>query len=184
MLKFILLAALLASGVTFAGGFSAVEYSNRDGVNGNSDATAIKLTVGTSITDNLAADVSLRQKQDSSDKLKDNRLEGGLTFSAPSTLGLTPYLRTAVGEKYTTSTNYTYYSVEPGVKYAVTDSLSVKAGYRYRNAFSDTNADQTRAWRVGAEYALNKTYSLGLGYDQVRGDSEYNAINASVRMKF
>ena len=185
MRKFVLIAALLASTSAFADGFGAIEYSNRSGVNGASDSDAIKLTVGTEVTKGITADVSLRQKTDDSSKdLKDTRLEGGLTFAAPSTAGFTPYVRTAVGEKFTTTDNFSYYSVEPGVKYAVSDDLSLKLGWRYRDALNTSNADQTRTWRVGANYALTKTYSVGLGYDRVRGDSEYNAVNVSLGMKF
>lgn len=185
MRKFVLIAALLASSTAFAGGFGAIEYSNRSGVNGASDADAIKLTVGTEVTKGVVADISLRQKTDGSTKdLKDTRLEGGLTFAVDSFGGFTPYLRTAVGEKFKTSENYSYYSFEPGVKYAVNNDFSLKLGWRYRDAFNTDNADQTRSWRVGANYNLTKTYSVGLGYDRVRGDSEYNAINIALGMKF
>jgi outer membrane autotransporter protein len=94
------------------------------------------------------------------------------------------YGRGAVGEKFKTASNYTYYSVEPGVKYAVTPALSVKGGYRYRAATDSANADTTRTWRAGVEYAVNKNYFVGLGYDRVRGDSNYNATNVSVGFKF
>jgi len=46
------------------------------------------------------------------------------------------------------------------------------------------NADTTNTWRVGAEYAMTKNYFVGVGYDQVRGDSTYNATNVSVGFKF
>jgi outer membrane autotransporter protein len=62
--------------------------------------------------------------------------------------------------------------------------LSVKAGYRYRAATDSANADTTRAYRLGAEYALTKNYFVGVGYDRVRGDSDYNATNVSVGFKF
>lgn len=185
MKKFIAMAALLAAGTAFAGGFGSVEYSSRDGVDSTADARATKVTMGTDINEMLKVDFSLRQKTDTSNNLGDTRFEGGLTATQPvGTTGLSVYGRGAVGEKFKTSTNYTYYSVEPGVKYAVTPSLSVKAGWRYRAATDSVNADTTRTWRVGAEYALSKNYFVGLGYDRVRGDSDYNATNVSVGFKF
>ena len=184
MKKFILLAMLLAAGTTFAGGFGSVEYSGRDGVNGNSDARATKVTMGTDINSTFKADFSLRQKTDTDNNLSDTRFEGGLTGSVPVAGSLTGYGRVAYGEKFKSSTNYGYYSVEPGVKYAVTPQVSVKLGYRYRAAMDSANADTTRTWRTGVEYALTKNYFVGLGYDQVRGDSEYNATNLIVGFKF
>jgi len=184
MKKFIVLAALLATGTAFAGGFGSVEYSSRDGVNGNADARATKVTMGTDINSTFKADFSLRQKTDTDNDLSDTRFEGGLTGSVPVVGSLTGYGRVAVGEKFKSSTNYSYYSVEPGVKYAVTPELSVKLGYRYRAATDSANADTTRAWRTGVEYAITKNYFVGLGYDQVRGDSEYNATNLIVGFKF
>jgi len=184
MKKIIVLAALLAAGTAFAGGFGAVEYSSRDGVNGNADARATKVTMGTDINSTFKADFSLRQKTDTDNDLSDTRLEAGLTGSVPVAGSLTGYGRVAVGEKFKSSTNYSYYSVEPGVKYAVTPELSVKLGYRYRAASDSVNADTTRTWRTGVEYAITKNYCVGLGYDQVRGDSEYNATNFIVGFKF
>ena len=184
MKKFIVLAILAVSGTAFAGGFGAVEYSSRDGVDGTADARATKVTMGTDLNQTFKADFSLRQKTDTDNDLSDTRLEGGLTGTVPVATGLSAYGRLGVGEKFKSSTNYSYYSVEPGVKYAVTPELSVKLGYRYRAAMDSVNADTTRAWRVGAEYALTKNYFVGLGYDQVRGDSNYNATNVTVGFKF
>jgi opacity protein-like surface antigen len=185
MKKFIVMAALLAASSVFAGSFGAVEYSSRDGVDGGADARATKVTMGTDLNQTFKADFSLRQKTDTSNNLSDTRFEGGLTGTVPTAVkGLSVYGRGAVGEKFKTATNYTYYSVEPGVKYAVTPDLSVKAGYRYRAAADSVNADTTRTWRTGVEYALTKNYFVGLGYDQVRGDSKYNATNLTVGFKF
>jgi opacity protein-like surface antigen len=182
--KFIATAVLLAASATYAGGFGAVEYSSRDGVDGTADARATKVTMGTDLNQTFKADFSLRQKTDTDNDLGDTRLEAGLTGSVPVANGLSAYGRVGMGEKFKSSTNYSYYSVEPGIKYAVTPALSVKAGYRYRAAMDSANADTTRTYRLGAEYALTKNYFVGMGYDQVRGDSNYNATNVSVGFKF
>jgi opacity protein-like surface antigen len=184
MKKLFALAILALSGAAFAGGFGAVEYSSRDGVNGAADARATKVTMGTDLNQTFKADFSLRQKTDTSNNLGDTRFEGGLTGTVPVAGSLSAYGRLGVGEKFKSATNYTYYSVEPGIKYAVTPDLSVKAGYRYRAATDSVNADTTRTYRLGAEYALTKNYFVGLGYDQVRGDSQYNATNFIVGFKF
>lgn len=184
MKKYLVMAVFMAASSAFAGGFGGIEYSSRDGVEGTADARATKVTMGTDLNQTFKADFSLRQKTNTDNDLGDTRLEAGLTGAAPVAGSLSAYTRVGVGEKFKTSTNYTYYSVEPGVKYAVTPDLSVKLGYRYRAAADSVNADTTRAWRSGVEYALSKNYTVGLGYDQVRGDSNYNATNITVGFKF
>ena len=184
MKNYFLLATLLVASSAFAGGFGSVEYSSRDGVESTSDARATKVTMGTDLNKIFKADFSLRQKTDTDNDLSDTRLEGGLTGTVPVVGSLSAYGRVGLGEKFKSSSNYTYYSVEPGVRYAVTPSLSVKGGYRYRTAIDSVNADTTNTWRVGVEYALTKNYFLGVGYDRVRGDSDYNAANISVGFKF
>jgi len=185
MKKFIAMATLLVASTAFAGGFGSVEYGSRDGVNGDANSNSVKLTLGKKINDNVSVDVSSRfAKQDETTSNNTTRLEAGVTGTMPLSAGFSVYTRGAVGERYTSTDNNSYYSVEPGIKYAVTPSLTTKVGYRYRDAFTSGNDDLTRAWRLGADYALNKQYSVGLGYDRVRGDSNFNAINLSVGMKF
>lgn len=184
MKNYFLLTVLLVTSSAFAGGFGSVEYSSRDGVDSTADARATKVTMGTDLYQNLKADFSLRQKTDTDNDLSDTRLEAGLTGTVPVAGGLSAYGRAGLGEKFKSASNYSYYSVEPGIRYSISPSLSVKGGYRYRAALDSANADTTRTWRVGAEYALTKNYFLGIGYDRVRGDSDYNATNISVGFKF
>jgi len=185
MKKLVLLAALLATTSVFAQGFGSVEYSSREGVDGNPNSDAVKITLGNKINDNLSVDLSSRfAKQDGTTSNNSTRLEAGVTGTVPLSAGFSIYTRGAVGERYTSTDNNSYYSIEPGVKYAVTPKLTTKVGYRYRDAFTSGNDDLTRTWRLGAEYALNKKYSVGLGYDRARGDSNFNAINVIAGMKF
>lgn len=183
MKKFLILAMLISS-TAFAGGFGGVEYGYRDGVNGAADNQAVKVTVGTDLNKTFKADISMRQKLDTAENLNDTRLEAGLTGTVPVAAGLSLYTRGAAGQKFKTADNYAYYSVEPGIKYQVTDTLGVKLGWRYRDAFDAAKADQSRSWRVGADYALTKNYAVAVGYDQVRGDSNYNAVTTALNFKF
>lgn len=184
MNKLFFILAMLSVGVANAGGFGAVEYSGRDGVDGTADSTAYKVTIGTTLTDTLKVDLSNQFKQNDGTHTNQSRLETGLTYAQPVAKNLTAYGRVAVGEKFTTTSDFAYYSIEPGVKYALTPSLSVKAAYRYRNAFSGDNADRTNAVRLGTEYNISDKYTVGLGFDRVRGDSDYNATNVILGMKF
>lgn len=185
MKKLVLLAAMLATTSAFAQGFGSIEYGSRDGVNGNPDSNAVKITLGSKINDNVSVDLSSRfAKQDGTSSNNTTRLEAGVTGTMPVASGFSVYTRGAVGERFTSTGNDSYYAIEPGVKYAINPALTAKVGYRYRDAFNSANNDLTRTWRFGAEYSLNKTYSVGLGYDRVRVDSEFNAITVNAGMKF
>jgi hypothetical protein len=185
MKKLIAMALFLAAGTAFAQGFGAVEYSSRDGVDGTADSNAVKVTIGKQFTESVSGDLSSRfAKEDGTNSNNSTRLEAGVTGTYQLGSGFKFYTRGAVGERYSPSDNFAYYSVEPGVRYSVNNALTVKAGYRFRDAFTSSNNDLTRTYRLGAEYALNKSYSLGVGYDRVRGDSDFNAVNATVGFKF
>ena len=120
MKKLIVTAMFLAASTAFAQGFGGVEYSSRDGVDGTADSSAIKLTVGKKVNDTWSVDLSSRLKKEDNSNTNDTRLEAGVTASTSVGNGFSVYTRGAIGEKYKSSDNYAYYSIEPGVKYAVT----------------------------------------------------------------
>ena len=86
----------------------------------------------------------------------------------------------------TNTTNFTYYSVEPGVKAAFQyfPGLTARVGYRFRDAVDSANNDTTRTWRAGLDYALTKKDTIGLGYDSVRGDSNQNIVKVNYSRGF
>jgi hypothetical protein len=62
--------------------------------------------------------------------------------------------------------------------------VSVKAGYRFRDAFNDTYNEKTNTVRFGAEYALAKDQALTLGIDRSYGASDFIGYNAGYMIKF
>jgi opacity protein-like surface antigen len=91
----------------------------------------------------------------------------------------------ALGEKFSNGANFGYYSVEPGVVYNFTDKLSGKVGYRFRNGFGNNgNLDTTHTARVGVSYAVTKNDTVGVRYDQVRGDSFNHSVNFAYTRSF
>jgi hypothetical protein len=179
--------AILAMATITSGAFAAsatIEYQNIDGIsNTPQDQRNISLAVRENITKNLIGDVQLSDtaNKGSADTASSFRAEAGLT--GVYDLGLAKlYARGAFGEKYTTTRNFTYYSIEPGVIVPFgSTGLSAKVGYRYRNAVNDTNVnkDTTDTVRVGLAYDLTKKDQVGVRFDRVRGDSNQNiwAVN-------
>jgi len=93
------------------------------------------------------------------------------------------YMRTAVGVTSRVD-SHLYYSLEPGLKWKLSDNLMVNTGYRYRDSFNDNKNDKTHTARIGAEYALTDTQSLTAGYDRSYGDIEFNGLSIGYINKF
>ena len=185
-LKMVALSALFVSSAVFAGS-ATVEYQDIDGKkNTPQDQTNWSVTVKETLTKGLVGDLALSQtnnKVAGPDTLASTRTEGGLTAS--TTLGaLTPYVRGAVGYKYNSTTNFSYYSVEPGASVGLGGGFTAKLGWRYREAFSNANNDTTRTLRAGVAYDLTKTDQVGVRYDRMRGDTNQNIVAVNYTRSF
>jgi long-subunit fatty acid transport protein len=82
------------------------------------------------------------------------------------------------------STATSYYSIEPGVNYKITDALTARVAYRYRDAFSSGVADRSDTARLGLSYALTKQDTIGLGYDVVKKDGAEKATTLNYTRSF
>ena len=192
MNKGILLAVLLtvSTGAYAEGNFAHIQYAFRDTVASNSEDTnrqGVNFTFGTTVYPGIVLDVNNQfrtERLNSDNGSSSNRLEAGVTKLLQLTDTVSVYGRGAIGQKFATSEDHTYYSVEGGVKTQVTSALNVKAGYRYRDAYSESYNDKTNTIRLGAEYALNKTSALTLGIDRAYGDSEFIGYNLGYVVKF
>ena len=165
------------------GNYASVKAEYRNGRDNSQDATAYGLTVGQNINKYLDGEVYARVKSNE-DRTNNTRAEVALVGKYAIDPKLSVYTRGAVGQMFTGTTNDSYWSVEPGVKYAVTSNLDVKAGVRFRDAFTNNYADSTRTYRLGSEYAFTKTSSVILGYDRSLGDSKYDALSIGYGIKF
>jgi long-subunit fatty acid transport protein len=65
------------------------------------------------------------------------------------------------------------------------DKLTAKVGYRFRNGFGNNgNLDTTHTVRAGVSYAITKNDSIGIRFDQVRGDSFNHSYNLAYTHSF
>ena len=123
----------------------------------------------------FAGDLAFSNAQTEGTNALSTRLEAGATVAGP--VGL--YARAAVGQKYSNTTDFTYYSIEPGIAAAVPGvaGLTAKFGYRFRSAFDSTqNNDQTHTARYSLAYALSKDDTIAVKYDRVNGDNNQKVI--------
>lgn len=188
MKKILSIAALLATSNVFAAS-ATLEYQNIDGIqNTPNNQRNVNLTVKEAINKNFTGDVQLSNtwnNTNTSDAASSFRAEGGLTGSTALIGPFSGYTRVAVGQKFTTTTNYSYYSVEPGITAPIGAGFSAKVGYRFRSAFDPSaNADTTRTTRLGLGYEINKGNAVGVGYDMQRGDSNQNIVKVNYTRNF
>lgn len=183
MKKIFAILALAVAGSAFAGS-ATVEYQTWENPTTKADTGGLLISVRENITKSLVGDITASGNQADSTKTLGGRTELGLTYSAP--VGpVTGYVRGATGIKFTNGADHkSYYSVEPGVAVQLTNSLTAKVGYRFRDAFDSGVADQTRTVRAGLGYALTRKDSLGLRFDRQRGDSEQNIWAVSYTRSF
>lgn len=188
MRKFIIASILaLTAGLASAdGNFGGIQYNYRDGYGADKgvNQNGYTLVLGTSVAKNTDIDLqSVFRRTDGSGDIS-NRLEAGVTQKYSIDNKLSAYVRGAVGEKWNDGSNFSYYSVEPGVRYAVTPSLGVRVAYRYRDSFADNKDYQTNTLRLATEYAVSKDGSIVVGYDRFYKDQQYNGLNLGYNFKF
>jgi hypothetical protein len=86
-----------------------------------------------------------------------------------------PYLQGRLGDRVTSSKDFTYYALDTGVVLPVSKQFDLDFSYRYRNAFNADNNFQTDRYGIEGKVKLTSQDSLGLRYTQSYGDSETNA---------
>ena len=131
----------------------------------------------------FAGDLAFSNAQTEGTNALSTRLEAGATVNGP--MGL--YARAAVGQKYSNTTDFTYYSVEPGIAVAVPglSGVTAKVGYRFRSAFDSTqNNDQTHTARYALSYALSKDDTITAKYDRVNGDNNQKVVGVAYTRGF
>ena len=163
----------------------SVMVGQQSAISNGADSNAYNLTYTKTLTKALDGDISiLNTVADSTNKVS-ARYELGLTGKYQINDIVSGYLRGAVGERVSGSTNteFAYYAIEPGV-IATFGDFSGKIGYRYRNAFDTANLDKTNSVRYAVGYNLTKVDKLNLGYDHVVGDSGFNRTYVSYTRSF
>ena len=172
MKKIFAILALAISGTAFAADSFTVE-----GQHVNNAGAAAQQTYALGIKKELggrfAGDVAFSNTQTEGTGALTTRLEAGLTTAGP--MGL--YVRAATGQKYSNTTDFAYYSVEPGIAVPVGYGLTAKVGYRWRSAFdSSASGDQTHTARYSLAYALSKNDTIAVKYDRVNGDNNQKIV--------
>jgi len=183
MKKLFAILSMTVAGSVYAGSMT-IEYGNINNVS-STDQSSYRLAVRENLNKSFVGDIGILQiNRDGSNALASTRVEVGVTGLLPTKFA-TLYTRVGLGERYISTGNYEYYSVEPGIIAPLGSSgFTARAGYRFRTPFNTANNDTTRTWRAGVNYALTKQNSIGVGYDRVQGDADQKIINVNYTRNF
>jgi hypothetical protein len=178
-MKKILAIVALATGTAFAADSFTVEGQH---INNNQAAAQQQYVLGVKKEfGSFAGDLAFSNAQTEGTNALSTRLEAGATVAGP----FGTYARAAVGQKYSNTTDFTYYSVEPGIAAPIGYGLTAKVGYRFRSAFDSVqNNDQTHTMRYALSYALNAKDSVAVKYDRVNGDNNQKIVAVAYTVGF
>jgi len=190
MKKLILMAILIASSsATMADtkGYAGVEYSNE--TNRVTDADSVKGAVVAGVKVSGGIDYSIKMESSQAD-IGSGSISTGVEVRARKNfgdiVGVKPYLGVRLGEKMSSSTHFTHYAVDYGVKFPIAGALSGDIGGRYRNAFDTVNAFQSNRGHATLSYALTDKDTVALRYSKAYGDDSEakNAYRVSYTRSF
>ena len=187
LVKILAITALLVAGAAQAQnkGYSSFEYSDEHNRSTSADNIKGAVVVGMKTPENM--DYSLKMES-SQTELGNGSISTGVetrirkTF--PNALGVfTPWAGVRLGQSIKSSTDFSYYAVEGGVKFPIAGALSGDVGYRYKDAFSTDSQRTDRVYAL-ASYALTKQDSVAIRFARSYGDEEKDAWRLSYTRSF
>lgn len=183
MKKIVLALLLVASTSAFADKF-VLEKARASDTSGALGANTWYVKGIVDVSKNLVLDASLQTTQaDVTNKIS-SRYDIGVNPKFDLVGPVRGYARMSVGEKISTSGNFSFYAVEPGITAPLGSGLSTQIGYRFRNAFNTTNNDTTHTLRAGVTYELTNKDAIGVRFDRMRGDQNQNIWNVNYVRSF
>lgn len=172
--KILAVAALMVAGVAHAGGYTEFQYYDEENRNTKADNIKFGVVVGNKTADKW--DYSLKMETSQAELGNGSigqGVEGRLKKSFDANIvGITvnPYVGVRLGEKISSSENFSYYAVDAGVKFPLLSNwLTGDVGYRYRNAFDNSKNFDSNRYHVAVAYAITKNDSISVRYSQAYG---------------
>ena len=173
-------ASLLVTGSALAAGYATYEYSEEE--NRATDATNIANAVVVGVKAAEGWDYSLKANT-SQTALGSGSISSGLEVRARKSLGAF-YLGGRLGERITSSTHFSTYAIDAGVKFPLAAGFTGDVGGRYRNAFESGKAYETQRAHATVAYALTKQDSVAVRFSRSYGDDEKDAWRLSYTRSF
>ena len=173
------LATLVVSASAMAGGYASLEYSDES--NRSTGAENIKqgLVIGNKVD---SVDYSIKM-ENSQTEIGSGSITQALEVRAKKNFGAV-YVGGRLGERITSSTHFSYYALDSGVKFPLVAGFTADVGARYRNAFESGNLYETVRGHVAVGYALTKQDAVAVRWSRSYGDEEKDAVRLQYTRSF
>jgi len=179
LVKAVLLVGLMSVGSAMAQGYGSVEYSDEN--NRKTGAENIKegLVIGNKTG---GVDYSIKM-ENSQTKIGSGSISQALEVRAKKSLGAL-YVGARLGERITSSTHFSYYAVDTGVKIPLVAGFTADVGARYRNAFESGKLFETTRVHTTVGYALTKQDAVAVRWSRSYGDEQKDAVRLQYTRSF
>lgn len=192
MKKLMAIVALAFSASAFASGSGVVmeyDYDQGEGKDSGKNSNAVSIAPYFKFGDNWTADVKLDTGRDTGQTNgKNKEIKDSLMARIRKDWKLTDQFKVGVrlglGERFTQSSDYSFYTIEPMAYYYITPNWNVNALYRYRNSFDQTKNYQTDTYKVGTSYKVTPNDEVGFKYSMKYGDSRANGVEFTYARSF
>ena len=153
-----------------AQGYTSLEYY--DETNRATNASNIKEAIVVGTKDG-STDYSIKM-ENSQTSFGNGSISQGMEVRVKQSIGAF-YVGGRLGEKVTSSTHFSHYALDAGVKIPLGAGFTGDVGGRYRNAFDTANNYQTTRFHTAVGYALTKQDSVAVRWSRSWGDEEKDA---------
>jgi len=151
------------------------EYENIHG--STNDSRAFHLTPGVKLNNGFTIDLKTQMSSKENDHVTSSLIEPRVKYDYK--IGMTDFTvwgRLGLGERFESTGNFGYYTVEPGVTYSLTRDIKLFVSDRYRDSISNGKNYQTNTIFVGANKNLTDDDVLGLKLYRKYNDTESNGV--------
>lgn len=199
MKKLVAIAILALTSVTaFAAGQVGIEYDHVEMSGSNISANAYSIAPGLKFGNTLV-DIKMQNatgEQSYSDGAGNTFKVGPVASyelrvkqNYSLTKAVDASIRLGIGQAQFLGQHASYYTIEPGVAFAVAPNVSFNTSYRYTNDFGGTVfgvAAPTRSNRLtgGVDYLVTKEDVVGVKLYRSLGDVDYTGINVGYTRLF
>ena len=179
LVKAVLLVGLMSVGSAMAQGYASLEYSDES--NRSTGAENIKqgLVIGNKTG---GVDYSIKM-ENSQTEIGSGSITQALEARAKKNIGAL-YVGARLGERITSSTHFSYYAIDSGVKFPLVAGFTADVGARYRNAFESGKLYETTRGHVAVGYALTKQDSVAVRWSRSYGDEEKDGVRLQYTRSF
>lgn len=146
--------------------------TERDASTLANDYINVNLTMGVKTPSKTEFSVKVgASAKDVSDPTKTNALTNNIEVKLKQSFDLgtffVPYVSVRLGEKFKeTTSHFTHYAFDAGVKLPLSESLALDVGARYRNSFDTAMKYRSTRLHAMVLYDVDKSNTVGLRYTQ------------------